>query len=324
MRSEKSEPLLPNPGRALDLQHAQNRRRPPLQQPWGVKCCDSCCGEDDDASKSGNALRTLDVYQWVILLLLNAIGPFASDAYLPSLPEIECDLNTSAAAASATIQLNWIVLGLMNPVIGVLSDRYGRKNITALFLAVFVAGAIGCAYAPTLPQLMIYRLVMGVGQAVSVIASAVVRDLVDDPGERMRITSIFNTLQPLMIVGAPLLGGLVAQLFQPQGWRDLFKILAGWGFMTMVLVGCFVPESNHAYLARRSQLPSSPRDLEQERLESRSLYAKVCEMLSSVRFTALTLSAAVFMGGVRSMLCAPFPFPRRTSCSRIAAAESWL
>ena len=102
------------------------------------------------------------------------IGPFASDAYLPSLPEIECDLNTSAAAASATIQLNWIVLGLMNPVIGVLSDRYGRKNITALFLAVFVAGAIGCAYAPTLPQLMIYRLVMGVGQAVSVIASAVV------------------------------------------------------------------------------------------------------------------------------------------------------
>ena len=249
---------------------------------------------------------------WLILLSLNAIGPFSSDAYLPNLPDIEKDLGTSRALASLTIQINWIVLGLINPVIGNLSDAYGRKTITAVSLLVFVVGAIGSALARTLTELMIARIVMGCGQAVSVIASAVIRDLVDDPQERMRITGFFNMLQPLMILAAPSLGGVIGQLV---GWRDLFWGLAGWGALTMVLMAMYVPESNKAYLQRQSSSPAasiSPVDARANELESKSLCAKLCEMFSSVPFTALTLTAAVFMGGIRSMLCAhpspPFLF----------------
>ena len=136
---------------------------------------------------------------WIILLSLNAIGPASSDAYLPNLPDIKRDLHTSSELASLTIQINWIVLGLVNPIIGGLSDTYGRRNITVVSLMIFVVGAVGSAKAQTLEQLMIARVVMGVGQAVSVIASAVIRDLIDDTQERMRITGIFNMLQPLMV-----------------------------------------------------------------------------------------------------------------------------
>jgi DHA1 family bicyclomycin/chloramphenicol resistance-like MFS transporter len=297
-------------------------RRREDKLPYGVLCCDAMCGCDKElaaavgspgqpGSATGDA-QAFAVYGltlapaiasqsvWLILLSLNAIGPFSSDAYLPNLPDIEKDLGTSRALASLTIQINWIVLGLINPVIGSLSDTYGRKTITAVSLSIFVVGAVGSALSKTLLQLMIARVVMGVGQAVSVIASAVIRDLVDDPGERMRITGFFNMLQPLMILAAPSLGGVVGQLV---GWRDLFWGLAGWGVLTMVLVASFVPESNKAYLRRTSSAAaSSPVDKVDQALAERSLCAKLCEMFSSVPFTALTLTASVFMGGVRSML----------------------
>ena len=270
------------------------------EQPCGVRCCDAVCPAVADESSGG--LSSLYAYQWLILLSLNAIGPFSSDAYLPNLPDIEKDLGTSRALASLTIQINWIVLGLINPVIGGLSDTYGRKTITAVSLAIFVVGAVGSALSKTLLELMIARVIMGVGQAVSVIASAVVRDLVDDPGERMRITGIFNMLQPLMILAAPSLGGVVGQLV---GWRDLFWGLAGWGLLTMILVASFVPESNKAYLRRQAIAAGAPVDLGETTLPAESqtsLFSKLCEMFSSVPFTGLTLTASVFMGGVRSML----------------------
>ena len=47
------------------------------------------------------------MHQWLVLLSLNVIGPFASDAYLPNLPEIRKDLVTSSEDASLTIQVNW-------------------------------------------------------------------------------------------------------------------------------------------------------------------------------------------------------------------------
>ena len=82
-------------------------------------------GEDELSGGAAAAPKALAVHQWLVLLSLNVIGPFASDAYLPNLPNIECDLATSSENASLTIQVNWLVLGLLNPVIGSLSDRCG-------------------------------------------------------------------------------------------------------------------------------------------------------------------------------------------------------
>lgn len=86
---------------------------------------------------------------WLILLSLNAIGPFSSDAYLPNLPDIQKDLSTSASLASLTIQINWIVLGLINPVIGGLSDSYGRRTITVVSVCVTVFCVCECLRART-------------------------------------------------------------------------------------------------------------------------------------------------------------------------------
>lgn len=150
--------------------------------------------EGDDGAAEGPAEKTaapsaLALYQWLILMSLNTIGAFSSDAYVPNLNAIAADLHASDEAVSLTIQLNWIMLGLWNPVIGHCSDKYGRKLVIHIALVVYIAGALGSAFAPNILWLNVARCVQGSGEAVSVITTAVIRDVVDDMDERCALPS---------------------------------------------------------------------------------------------------------------------------------------
>jgi DHA1 family bicyclomycin/chloramphenicol resistance-like MFS transporter len=141
---------------------------------------------------------------------LNTIGPFSSDAYIPNLNTIAEDLNASDEAVSLTIQINWIMLGLWNPVIGHLSDKYGRKKVIYVALVVYMIGALMSAWAPTIFLLNVARCIQGCGEAVSVITTAVIRDVVDDMDERMSLMAFFSMMRPIMLLAAP--GGCVGHV----------------------------------------------------------------------------------------------------------------
>ena len=68
---------------------------------------------EPSGSERGGPPKELRVHQWLVLLSLNVIGPFASDAYMPNLPNIMQDLSTTSEDASLTIQVNWLVLGFI-------------------------------------------------------------------------------------------------------------------------------------------------------------------------------------------------------------------
>ena len=61
---------------------------------------------------------------------------------------------------------------------------------------------IGDRVAPVIEWLLVARCVQGVGEACSIITSAIIRDVVDDPQERMRIQAYFTTMRPLMLLGS--------------------------------------------------------------------------------------------------------------------------
>ncbi len=63
-----------------------------------------------------------------ILGLLTAIGPLCSDFYLPALPEIATQLNTSTTLTQLSLTSALIGLGLGQLFFGPLSDRIGRKT----------------------------------------------------------------------------------------------------------------------------------------------------------------------------------------------------
>ena len=113
-----------------------------------------------------------------MLGLLSAIGPFAIDMYLPALPSIGADLGASTAAVQMSLLIFFLSMGFGQIVVGPISDMVGRKLPLYVGLALFMAGGIGSALAPTIEWLIAFRFLQGLGASAGmVVPRAIVRDL---------------------------------------------------------------------------------------------------------------------------------------------------
>ncbi len=172
--------------------------------------------------------------------MLSTFGPISLDLYLPSLPELSSELNTSTSSAQLTITACLLGLAVGQLIAGPLSDQFGRRRPLLIGLVAYLLASLACAFAPTIELLIVLRLLQGLaGAAGLVIARAVARDLYS--GNALLIFFARLTLvSGLAPVVAPLLGG---QLARVMDWRGIFVVLAGFG-LVLVLAGLLgVPES---------------------------------------------------------------------------------
>ena len=187
----------------------------------------------------------------MILGALTAMGPLAIDMYLPALPAIARDLNTSAASVQVSLAVYFIGIAVGQAFYGPLSDRWGRKPVLYFGLAVFVASSIGCALAADVRALIAFRFVQALGGcAPLVIPRAVVRDYFDQRGS-VRMLSVLMLVMGLAPILAPLIGG---QLLVNFGWRSVFWVLAAYGTIWLAIVIPFLRESLPADRRRRQRL----------------------------------------------------------------------
>ncbi|MBV8872084.1 MAG: Bcr/CflA family multidrug efflux MFS transporter [Metakosakonia sp.] len=153
---------------------------------------------------------------------LSVLGFLATDMYLPAFADIQQDLNTSAAAVSATLSLFLAGFAVAQLVWGPLSDRYGRKPILLSGLAIFAVGCLGMLWVQDAVWLLVLRFV----QAVGVCAAAVTwQALVTDHYPTQRTNRIFATIMPLVGLSpalAPLLGSWILAHFS---WQAIFATL---------------------------------------------------------------------------------------------------
>jgi MFS transporter, DHA1 family, multidrug resistance protein len=171
--------------------------------------------------------------------LLSAIGPFAIDMYLPSLPSIGRSLHADAAAVQMSLTVFFIALAVGQPVCGPLSDVFGRKAPLYGGLALFVVASLGCALAPNIETLIAFRFVQGLAACAGmVIPRAVVRDLHTgvDATRLMSLLMLVFSVSPLL---APLTGSFVIQV---AGWRVVFWVVMVAALLGMVLL-TVVPET---------------------------------------------------------------------------------
>ncbi|ORJ48156.1 Bcr/CflA family multidrug efflux transporter [Kluyvera intermedia] len=160
---------------------------------------------------------------------LSVLGFLATDMYLPAFADIQQDLNTSAAAVSATLSLFLAGFAVAQLVWGPLSDRYGRKPVLLSGLAIFAAGCLGMLWVQNAVWLLVLRFI----QAVGVCAAAVTwQALVTDHYPAQRTNRIFATIMPLVGLSpalAPLLGSWILAHFS---WQAIFATL----FMITVIL----------------------------------------------------------------------------------------
>ena len=95
---------------------------------------------DSPGLQDAPAPRRLRWYLWLLLLSVDMIGPFSTDAYLPNIPKMRDDLGCSLALATLTLQANWVVNALASSAVGALSDRLGRRPVLLAAMLCYVAG----------------------------------------------------------------------------------------------------------------------------------------------------------------------------------------
>src|SRR5699024_7194459 len=113
-----------------------------------------------------------------ILLMgaMAALPAVTTDMYLPSLPVVATELDTTAALVQGTITGVLIGGGVGQLLIGPLSDRYGRRRPVMIGVAIHVITSILRAVAPGIVPLIALRMIQGLGNtAVGLTAMAVVR-----------------------------------------------------------------------------------------------------------------------------------------------------
>ena len=160
----------------------------------------------------------------VVLGLLSAIGPFAIDMYLPALPSIGEDLGASTAAVQMSLLVFFLSMGFGQIVVGPISDMVGRKPPLYVGLALFAAGGIGSALAPTIEWLIAFRFIQGLGACAGmVVPRAIVRDL-HTGTEAARLMSLLMLVFSVSPILAPLTGSLVIESF-----RLARRVLGGHG-----------------------------------------------------------------------------------------------
>ncbi len=179
----------------------------------------------------------------IVLGLVSAMGPVAIDMYLPALPAISADLGVSSSATQLSLLTYFAAVALFQPVFGPLSDMFGRRLPLTVGLVMFVAAAIGSAFAPNIETLVALRFLQGIGGcACMVIPRAVVRDLYTGimAARLMALLLLVFGVGPML---APLVGSVIGEVF---GWRAIFGAVALAGAAGIVLLVTALPETRPA------------------------------------------------------------------------------
>ena len=169
-----------------------------------------------------------------------AIGPLTIDMYLPALPTITRELETTSAAVQLTLTGTLVGLALGQLVLGPLSDALGRRRPLLAGTALHVVASLLVLVAPNLAVLGTLRVLQGVGTAAgAVIAIAIVRDLYDGRAAATMLSRLFLVLGAAPVL-APTIGG---ELLRFTSWRGIFAFLAVYGVLMIVVGARALPET---------------------------------------------------------------------------------
>lgn len=158
-----------------------------------------------------------------------------------ALPTISQELSVGTDA------LQWIVnsyvlvfAGLLLPA-GVFGDRYGRKRLLLVALALFGAVSVIAAVADSSGLIIAARAVMGLGAAaVLPITLAALADLFPEERDRAKAIAVIVTAVGIGFPLGPIIGGYLLEHFW---WGSIFLINVPMAALAMIAVGVLLPES---------------------------------------------------------------------------------
>jgi len=176
----------------------------------------------------------------VTLVLLTALSVLSLNMFLPSLSAMAADFRIDYALMTLSIAGYLGIEAVLMLVMGPLSDRFGRRPVLLVALAIFTAGSLVCAVTTNIWVFLAFRVLQASIISGWGLSLAVIQDTVP-PHEA---ASKIGYLTMAMAVGpmlGPMFGGALDELF---GWRANFVVFAGLGAAALGLCWLDLGETN--------------------------------------------------------------------------------
>jgi EmrB/QacA subfamily drug resistance transporter len=179
---------------------------------------------------------------WVVGLTSTAYFMVVLDSVvvITALPRMQRDLHVSLSSLQWTLNAYGIAFAAGIITAAALGDRFGRRKVFTIGLALFTVASVACALSPNLSELIAARTVQGLGGAVVLPLSLTILTAAFPIERRGMIVGIYGGLAGLAVAMGPIVGGAVTQGID---WHWIFWINVPIGLVAVLLGLRLLPES---------------------------------------------------------------------------------
>lgn len=189
-----------------------------------------------ESSTSHSRSVVYTTFTIIFLGLLSAFAPFVTDMYLPTLPSLGTEFNTSASMVQLGLTTSMIGLAVGQVIFGPLSDKYGRKPILTLSIILFCIATVLCIYSERIEMFLAMRLFQGLGASGGIVLSRSVAADMYSGRKLAKMMAIIGAVNGVAPVVAPVIGGVVGSF---AGWQGIFVVLCGIGLLLLSMNAFF-------------------------------------------------------------------------------------
>jgi DHA1 family bicyclomycin/chloramphenicol resistance-like MFS transporter len=183
--------------------------------------------------------KKIGIFVPVVLGMLTAFGPFVTDFYLPSLPEMAHYFRTSPSVVATSLTSGMIGLAIGQVLIGPLSDKLGRKNILVMSMILFAATSLLCVFSPNIYVFNAIRVIQGLAGAGGIVISKSMATDMYTGKELTNFMAVLAAINGVAPICAPILGGTMANF---TSWKGVFCLLLALG-VVLTVCSCMLRET---------------------------------------------------------------------------------
>jgi MFS transporter, DHA2 family, multidrug resistance protein len=176
----------------------------------------------------------------VVLVLSTLVLVIDNMVLTVAVPPLSADLGATAQDIQWILDSYILVFAGLLLTSGSLGDRFGRRKIMIIGLALFGASSLLAAFAADPAQLIIARTVMGVGGALIMPSTLSILITVFDDEERPKAMAVWSAAATVGFVGGPVLGGALIAWFW---WGAVFLINVPIAVLAIIAAVALMPES---------------------------------------------------------------------------------
>ncbi len=174
------------------------------------------------------------------LILLTGLSLLSLNMFLPSLSNMAVDFRADYSLVSLSIAGYLAITAVLQLLIGPLSDRFGRRPVLLVCLAIFILASLVCALTTDIWVFLAFRVLQGVVIAGWALSLAMIRD-VAPPREAASLIGYVSMAMAVSPMIGPIFGGA---LDEALGWRASFYTYFIVGLCLFALSWADVGETN--------------------------------------------------------------------------------